>query len=259
MVAKLKDASVKIKKGEKVTPKAAAATKASAPKKPQTAFQIFSSQMLTQMKSMPKFNSLNASEKAKVIRESWDKISEKQKQGYTDQANDQKKVYDRKMKKLGLSKPAKETKKTAKEGKRRVSSKSTEKSRTKEKKAANDICKPKVALSTYFYFGMENAKKLKKDSPDMKITEIARKNGEAWKKLSLEEKKPYEALHQKDLKRHEKEMKEFNELGYYTNADGIKSTFMTKKHRVQEFEVGTVMPKKVKSPFIIFMAEASTG
>ena len=162
--------------------------------------------MQSQMKSMPKFNSLTATEKAKVIRESWDKINDKQKQGYADQANDQKKIYDRKMKKLGLSKPEKETKKAAKIEKKRVSSKSTEKSKTKEKKVISDICKPKMALSTYFFFGMENSKALKKEIPDMKITEIAKKNGEAWKKLSAEDKKPYEALHEKDIKRNKKEM-----------------------------------------------------
>jgi len=106
---------------------------------------------------------------------------------------------------------------------------------------------------------MENRKAVLKETPDMKLTDIAKKNGEAWKKLTEDQKKPYEALHQKDIKRHEKEMKEFNELGYYTNAEGVKSTFMTKKHRVQEFAIGTMMPKKIKTPFIIFMAESSKG
>jgi len=36
-----------------------------------------------------------------------------------------------------------------------------------------------------------------------------------------------------------------SELGYFINSDGIKSTFLTKKGRAQEFEIGTVMPKKV--------------
>ena len=114
MVTQLKQASVKISKktdSQKPGPNAkaaaanqkgkAAAAAGTVPKKPQTAFVIFQTQMQTQMKTMPKFNSLTAAEKSKVIRESWDKISEKQKQDYTDQATAQKKAYDKKMKKLG--------------------------------------------------------------------------------------------------------------------------------------------------------------
>jgi len=77
LVSQLKGASLRIKKAEKVAPKVVTAAKTSVPKKPQTSFQIFTHQMQTQMKSMPKFNSLNAAEKTKVIRESWDKINEK--------------------------------------------------------------------------------------------------------------------------------------------------------------------------------------
>lgn len=116
-----------------------------------------------------------------------------------------------------------------------------------------------MALSTYLYFANEKYKTQKLENPDLKVTEIMRNNGEAWKKLTEEQKKPFEKLHQEDVVRHEKEMKEFNELGYYTTADGIKSTFMTRKHKVQEFEKGTVMPKKVTTGYIYFVSEASKG
>jgi hypothetical protein len=38
-------------------------------------------------------------------------------------------------------------------------------------------------------------------------------------------------------------MKEFEKTGFFTTSDGVNSKFLDKKHRVIEFEKGTVMPK----------------
>jgi len=77
----------------------------------------------------------------------------------------------------------------------------------------------------------------------LKITELAKLNGENWKKLTDNQKKPFVDMQQKDQVRFDKETKQFKELGYFFNSAGVKSTFLTKKGRVQEFEIGTVMPK----------------
>ncbi len=50
------------------------------------------------------------------------------------------------------------------------------------------------------------------------------KAGAQWKELTEEQKAPYEKLHLQDVKRYEKQLKEFEEHGYYTLADGTKST-----------------------------------
>lgn len=55
-----------------------------------------------------------------------------------------------------------------------------------------------------------------------------------------------------DKKRHDKEMEQFNKQGYFLNSDGIKSTFLNKKGIAQEFEIGTIMPKKVSVAFMHF-------
>lgn len=47
--------------------------------------------------------------------------------------------------------------------------------------------------------------------------------GAEWNVMTEEEKKPYEKLHKKDQKRHDREVKEFKEKGYYTMADGTRS------------------------------------
>jgi len=42
------------------------------------------------------------------------------------------------------------------------------------------------------------------------------------------------------------------ELGYFINSDGIKSTFLTRKGKVMEFEEGTILPKRPFSAYIMF-------
>ena len=44
--------------------------------------------------------------------------------------------------------------------------------------------KPKKALSAYFLFNIQHTAELRAKQPDLSITEISKKAGEAWKKLS---------------------------------------------------------------------------
>ena len=50
-------------------------------------------------------------------------------------------------------------------------------------------------------------------------------------------------------------MKQFNELGYFVNKDGIKSTFLDKRGQKIEFETDTVKPKKVTTPYMFYFVE----
>ena len=73
--------------------------------------------------------------------------------------------------------------------------------------------------------------------------------GTIWNKMTEEEKKPYNELHEKDVKRyefidllkticrHEKQLRELKEKGYFLLADGTKSTDVPvpgKKRRTQK-------------------------
>lgn len=58
-----------------------------------------------------------------------------------------------------------------------------------------------------------------------------------------------------DRVRHDREVAELKEQGYFTNADGIKSTFLTKNHRKLEFEVGTYLPKRAAGAYFCFLNE----
>ena len=57
----------------------------------------------------------------------------------------------------------------------------------------------------------------------MKTTDVIRKGGEMWGALSDADKEPYNKMREVDILRHEREMKEFNENGYFINAQGVNS------------------------------------
>jgi len=58
----------------------------------------------------------------------------------------------------------------------------------------------------------------------MSFKEISQQNAKDWKNISAEVRKPYDQLVEKDRERYEKELKQLNELGYFINKDGVKST-----------------------------------
>jgi len=87
------------------------------------------------------------------------------------------------------------------------------------------------------------------------MVQLSKINHEKWIKMTPKEKEPYQKLQDQDVLRYQKEAKEFKTLGFYYNSDGLKSTFMNKKHKVQEFEIGTVLPKFPSTSFFSFINE----
>lgn len=63
-------------------------------------------------------------------------------------------------------------------------------------------------------------------------------------------------MNTKDRTRYEGELKQLEELGYFINADGIKSTELDKKGNKKEFPEGTMMPKKVNSAYMYYFIES---
>ena len=68
------------KKIDKAAPAPAAKADPNKPKRALSSYQIFNSQMQSQMKSMKKFANLSFVEKNKVVSESWSKLSTQQKE-----------------------------------------------------------------------------------------------------------------------------------------------------------------------------------
>jgi urocanate hydratase len=84
----------------------------------------------------------------------------------------------------------------------------------------------------------------------MKHTDFMKIAGERWNLLTDKEKEPYNKLAEADKKRYEKQMKEWEDKGYYTLEDGTKSSKFAKKSGAgedSESEKEIVKPKKKSS------------
>lgn len=198
---------------------------------------------------MANFKNLTASEKSQVISDSWKKLSDDQRQIYNDKAKTDKDRYRAECKQLEQQN-SKTTAGKSQAAKSQAAASSSSNVVTVDK----DATQPKRPMSGFFFFSMQNQANLKQQNPDIKITERAKLNGEQWNKMTEVEKQPYQKLHDQDVVRHDKEMKQMRELGYFINSDGVKSTFLTKKGKAKEFEDGTVMPKKAKTGYMIFFS-----
>ena len=66
-------------------------------------------------------------------------------------------------------------------------------------------------------------KKTKEVDPDLTSCEAVKKGSKIWNEMTDDQKKMYFDEAKLDEVRHEKEMKEFNETGYFTNKDGVNS------------------------------------
>ena len=86
--------------------------------------------------------------------------------------------------------------------------KNADKLKEKAKKKAKKLAKkegPKKALSGFMFFSSERRKTLKDERPELKITEASVVIGAEWKKLTDEEKEPYNKLAKEDKVRYENE------------------------------------------------------
>lgn len=52
---------------------------------------------------------------------------------------------------------------------------------------------------------------------------MVKKGAKVWNEMVEEQKKEYAEMAKLDEARHERELKEFNETGYFTNKDGVNS------------------------------------
>lgn len=78
-----------------------------------------------------------------------------------------------------------------------------------------------------------------------KHTELMSLLGARWGAMSEAEKAPYKELEAAELARHEKEMAEYKEHGYYTKPDGTKSNASKKSADADEDEEEEEVAKPV--------------
>ncbi|MED6192070.1 FACT complex subunit ssrp1 [Stylosanthes scabra] len=76
----------------------------------------------------------------------------------------------------------------------------------KKQKKKKDPNAPKRAMSGFMFFSQMERENLKKTNPGISFTDVGRVLGEKWKKMSAEEKEPYEAKARADKKRYKDEI-----------------------------------------------------
>lgn len=197
-----------------------------------------------------------------MIGDTWGKLTEQQKNDFVKEAEDDKKRYAKELKQLEkkgyfINKDGKDSRDLHKP--KKAADKEDEEMEDLEAKAKEEfVSKPKKVISRYLSFATETWPKITKKNPELKLADGAKLVAEKWKKLTDAQRQAYDKHVEEDKKRYEKEMKEFEELGYFFNADGVKSTLLTKAGKVLEFEKGTVMPKGVKPAYFHFQSEQVT-
>eukprot|EP00487_Bulimina_marginata_P008794 TRINITY_DN3192_c0_g2_i1.p1 TRINITY_DN3192_c0_g2~~TRINITY_DN3192_c0_g2_i1.p1 ORF type:complete len:124 (-),score=18.73 TRINITY_DN3192_c0_g2_i1:456-827(-) len=77
------------------------------------------------------------------------------------------------------------------------------------RKPKDDKC-PKRPLTSYFLYAKEVREQTKAEHPDKAITEIAKQISIKWKKLTEEEKKPYNEGAGRLKEQYKKDMEEYN-------------------------------------------------
>ncbi|KAL5180834.1 FACT complex subunit SSRP1 [Glycine soja] len=85
-------------------------------------------------------------------------------------------------------------------------SKDDEDGKKRKQKKRKDPNAPKRAMSGFMFFSKLERENLKKTNPGISFTDVSRVLGEKWKKLSVEEKEPYEAKAREDKKRYKDEI-----------------------------------------------------
>ncbi|XAR71229.1 hypothetical protein NMG60_11028397 [Bertholletia excelsa] len=79
-------------------------------------------------------------------------------------------------------------------------------SKKRKQKKKKDPNAPKRALSGFMFFSQSERENIKKSNPGISFTEVGRVLGDKWKRMTAEEKEPYEAKARADKKRYKDEI-----------------------------------------------------
>jgi len=167
------------------------------PKRPLSSYFLFSNERRSILQQ--KMPEKKLTELSKIISQEWKELDSERKEQYAATAKRAKTKWDKKLEaykqteeyekfqqKLEFWKQQqKEQEKADKDG-----SPTKKISLPRKPKDAN---MPKRSASSYFLFGNSVRAQIKKENPDLKVTEIAKLIGEQWGKLSEDEKKPFNA------------------------------------------------------------------
>lgn len=126
---------------------------------------------------------------------------------------------------------------------------------------------PKKPKSSYNFFNTAYCAQLKEGNADLKQSDCFKLAGEKWSSLTDDEKLKYTEMAEKDKALHETRIKQREKHGFFTFADGTKSTDTENKDKVKKEQkskpkVGeqetdeddqVLQPPRVLSAYTLFM------
>uniref|UniRef100_A0A7S4HR37 HMG box domain-containing protein n=1 Tax=Odontella aurita TaxID=265563 RepID=A0A7S4HR37_9STRA len=211
---------------DKVAPKKKKKKDPKAPKKGKSAYNYF----LTAMRPKIKEQNPDATfgELSTLAGQAWKKVSNEEKEKYEKMAESDAARFKREM--ADYSAPSDDSEDEDEGKKKKI-----------KKKAKSKSNKPKRGQSSYMFFAKDARAKIKEQNPDASFGEMGKMVGQAWKKLSDEEKKKYEEMAKDDGARYKREM-----ANYSASSDDSDAG----KKKVKDKNA----PKKNKSSYMCFAA-----
>lgn len=189
----------KATKKAKSSPKKRKKKDPNAPKRPMTAYLLYSNALRQKVKeSNPE---AGFGDVAKIIAKQFKELSPEEKAKWEGKADADKLRYENEM--AAYSAP--EDSDDESDGKMKPSKKA--------KKNKKDPNAPKRGKSAFIFFMSEMRQKVKEESPDLSFGEIGKKLGEMYKALSEADKAKYLEMAEEDKKRYEDEIASYNAKG----------------------------------------------
>jgi len=134
-----------------------------------------------------------------------------------------------------------------------------EKHRKSRKRKKKDPDAPKRAMSSFMFFANDKRPLLRKDHPDMKITEIGKELGRMWKDLTDEERKPYMQQAEEDKVRYSREKENYSPPSDSSESSdddrGRRSSGEPAKKKRKKKKKDPNKPKRSMSSFMFFANE----
>jgi hypothetical protein len=172
-----------------------------APKKATSAYFYYTAQRREDLKKEK--STLSMVDQSKQFGVEWKALSDKEKEPYNALNVKDKKRYETAM--ANYKPPKRSASSSESDSDDSSSDDNKSKNKRKKQKKVKDPNAPKKALSAYMFFAADCRPKLKSNEPSLKPTEVLKRIGEEWGKLSEDQKKPYNKKADEDKVRFQKQ------------------------------------------------------
>jgi len=130
----------------------------------------------------------------------------------------------------------------------------SEKKRSRKRKRKKDPNAPKRGMSSFMFFAGDFRDQVRKEHPELKITDVGKELGKMWKELGEEEKKKYMDQAAEDKKRYEAEKSTYVEPSDDESSSSSSSSDegSKRKRKKRKKNKDPNRPKRSMSSFMFF-------